>query len=233
MDAFSLQCKQTVPNEIITFVAVNKRIMDELSDKPVYSQEVIEFITVAREFCTFLENLEGMKGRDLMTIFHKLLPLLYYKGSVLPVVEPEYQEGNEKFVTEEQWLAIRLKVINALGEADDYLEVYDDRIEDFDHPPTGSISENVADVYQDLKDFLMLYSTGVYELMNDALWECRQHFEQSWGRKTASTVSAAHDILFSGKPVSFDPPPGPGTTQPDTSNWIFTQRQRNIRDEDE
>lgn len=207
--------------------------MEDLKDKPIYSREVIEFVTVAREFCAFLEKLDEhkMKGRDFLNVFQKLLPLLYYKGSVLPAVEPEFDEGNEKFVSEEEWLAIRMKVLHILGEADDYLDVYNERMEEQDRPPGGSLSENIADIYQDLKDFLMLYSAGVDELMNDALWECRQNFERYWGLKAINAATAIHDALFSGKALSFEHPQKP--EERDTSEWIMTKRQKDLRGENE
>src|SRR5665811_1865626 len=32
-------------------------------------------------------------------------------------------------------------------------------------------------IYQDLKDFVLLYKAGTDEVMNDAVWECRMNFE--------------------------------------------------------
>ena len=41
-----------------------------------------------------------------------------------------------------------------MGEKDDYLEVFNDDIEYSDQPITEFVSENLADKYQDIKNFV-------------------------------------------------------------------------------
>ena len=43
----------------------------------VYSRNTVEFVTVAAEFCAYLEQSEGRKCRDFTDTVLKLLPLLY------------------------------------------------------------------------------------------------------------------------------------------------------------
>ena len=50
-------------------------------------------------------------------------------------------------------------------------------------PLTASISENLADIYQDLKDFALSYRTGDEFVMQEALWECVDNFKNYWGQK--------------------------------------------------
>ena len=55
----------------------------------VYSKNVIELITVANEFCSFLEHSEDMETSDFLGRLQKMLPLLYLKASLLPEFEME------------------------------------------------------------------------------------------------------------------------------------------------
>ncbi len=71
---------------------------------PVYSRNVVEFVAVANEFCKYAERASELKGDDLLRILQRLLPLMYIKASLLPQLEPFFEEGNEKFVTEETGL---------------------------------------------------------------------------------------------------------------------------------
>jgi hypothetical protein len=50
----------------------------------IFDRNVIEFVTVAAEFCGFLERAEGMKRDKFVDTSLKILPLLYLKASLLP-----------------------------------------------------------------------------------------------------------------------------------------------------
>jgi len=60
----------------------------------------------------------------------------------------------------------------------------------------ASISENIADIYQDLKDFILAYRIGTLDVMNDALWMCRNNFEQYWGQKLVNGLRAIHNLVY-------------------------------------
>ena len=52
----------------------------------------------------------------------------------------------------------------------------------------ANISENVADIYQDLKDFILSYRIGTVEVMRAALWECRNN-SNNVGAKTGERIA--------------------------------------------
>lgn len=53
----------------------------------IFDKNVIEFVTVAAEFCAFLERAESMKRSTFVDTTLKILPLLYLKASMLPKCE--------------------------------------------------------------------------------------------------------------------------------------------------
>ena len=61
----------------------------DLNDRntTVYARNTVEFVTVAAEFCAYIEQSEGRKRQDFMDTVLKLLPLLYLKASLLESVE--------------------------------------------------------------------------------------------------------------------------------------------------
>ena len=71
-------------------------------------------------------------------------------------MNPFFEDGNEKFVTESDWMRIHDTLREKFGTADDYLEVFDEKMNESEGPVISSISENMADIYQDIKDFLLL-----------------------------------------------------------------------------
>lgn len=196
---------------------------------PVYSRNVVEFVAVANEFCKYAEHAAELKGDEMLKILQRILPFLYLKASLLPPLEPFFEDGNEKFVTEQDWLGIKETFQDKFGTADDFLEVFDEKMNDSDVPVIASISENMADIYQDLKDFLLLYQTGTNEVMNDAIWECRLNFENYWGQKLANSLRAIHKFIYSGGEIEKVEKKEEGEAKRNTSDWFITRRQKDLR----
>ncbi len=205
----------------------------------VYSGQVIEFVAVANELCNFLEQAAGFPRRDFVDKTRKILPLLYYKAALLPPTEPVYEDGTEKFIAEEEWHAVHDAILKKLGRFNDYPEVMDPVLRDTEDMVGGSIAENLADIYQDLKDFVLLYRMGTVDLMNDALWEFSQHFEQDWGQKLLNSLRALHNLMHGGEDIEETAEEKRETQQGDedlpdrdTEEWIFSQRKK-LWDEEE
>jgi hypothetical protein len=207
--------------------------MDKISDI-IYSRQVVEFVAVANEYCKYAEHASEIKGDEMLRILQRILPLLYLKASLIPSVEPFFEDGNEKFVTESDWFRIHDMFKERFERANDFLEVFDERINDTDGPLMSSLAENMADMYQDLKNFLLLYQTGTSEVMNDAVWECRLNFENFWGQKLVNSMRAIHKFIYSGEEIHMEEgEKGESKSEPDTSDWFISRRQKEFRGEDE
>jgi hypothetical protein len=207
--------------------------MDNNTD-PVFSHNVIEFVAAANEFCKYAEHASELKGDEMLKILQRLLPFLYLKASFLPALEPVFEDGNEKFVTEADWNRINSAFRKQLGTADDYLEVFDERFDESETPVPSSLAENMADIYQDIKNFLLLYQTGTREVMNDALWECRMNFENIWGQKLVNSMRAIHKFIYSGQEAGIiENEEKENDEKRNTSAWFISKRQKEFRGEGE
>jgi hypothetical protein len=203
--------------------------MDKNTD-PAYSRNVIEFVAVANEYCKYAEHSSEIKGDEMLRILQRLLPLLYLKASLLPALEPFFEDGNEKFVTEPDWFRIHDMFKDRFGKANDYLEVFDEKINDSDSPVMSNLAENMADIYQDLKNFLLLYQTGTSEVMNDAIWECRMNFENFWGQTLVNSMRAIHKFIYSGEEIQREEyEMDENKTERNTSDWFISRRQKEFR----
>lgn len=169
----------------------------ENTNNIVYSKNVIEFVAVASEYCNLIETGADYTPKQLLDIARKLLPLLYFKISTLPPVEPVFDDELEKYVNELDYNALLMKWSQKLGEHDLYHEVIDPQIQFGTEPVTASISENLLDIYQDVKDFISSYSFGNEEVMNDALAACIGHFNDFWGQQLVNVFRAIHQLCFS------------------------------------
>ena len=202
-------------------------------DHPVYSKNVLEFVTVAKEFCTWLEGTPTFERREFIETGRKMLPLLYLKASVLPKTEEMLEDDfMEKFVSEEEYEQILNAVLAKMGPYNDYLEVFTADMQRSVEPLTATISENLADIYQDIKDFLMNYKTAVTEIMNDALMELNQNFEEYWGQRLVNVLRALHNVAFSGENLDEDEDEeDPQEDKRNKEDWLISRMQKDWQQE--
>lgn len=164
--------------------------------KVIFDRNVVEFVTVAAEFCKFLEQADGAKRSAFVDTALKMLPLLYLKASMLPPCETMGDEAPETYVTEETYEVLRMNLAGVLAERDDYLDVFVSDMKYSDQPITRYISEDLADIYQDIKDFIFVFRLGLNETMNDALAICAENFRLYWGQKLVNTLRALHEVRY-------------------------------------
>ena len=168
----------------------------EKESQTIFDKNVIEFVTVAAEFFAFLERAESMKRSTFVDTSLKILPLLYLKASMLPKCETIGDEAPETYVTEEIYEILRINLAGLMGDKDDYLDVFVQDMVYSDQPIKKSISEDLADIYQDIKDFIFVFQLGLNETMNDSLAICQENFGMLWGQKLVNTLRALHDVKY-------------------------------------
>ena len=164
----------------------------------VYQQPAIEFVTVAVQLCLYLEQIEGQDKSEFVEKMLCLLPLLYLKARLLPKATEELDGFPERFVSEQEYEDIRQKVAQCMGEHDTYLEVFMEDMRYSDEPITAFVSENIADIYQEIKDLACNYQTRDEAVMNDALVNCIEAFEQHWGQKLLNVLRPLHAVACEG-----------------------------------
>jgi hypothetical protein len=162
----------------------------------IFHKNTIEFVSVAAQLCGFLEHAGHIRRDAFVDITLQILPLLYVEASLLPEVEPFNDEAPERHVTEEMYEALRTNLSAVLAEKDDYLEVFLPEMAYSDTPIKQSISEDLADIYMDVKDFVFVFQQGLNETMNDALYFCRENFSVYWGQRLVNTLRALHHVRY-------------------------------------
>lgn len=162
----------------------------------IFDRNVVEFVTVAAEFCKFLEQAEAMKRSTFVDTSLKILPLLYLKAVMLPEIEMIGEQEPETYVTEETYEVLRINLAGILAEKDDYLDVFIQDMVYSDQPIKKNISEDLADIYQAVKDFIFVFQLGLNETMHDSLAICREQFKEYWGQTLVNTLRALHDVMY-------------------------------------
>lgn len=167
---------------------------NKIQGKGVYAPEVLEFVRSANEYCRWLEEADKQSATTFINTSVKTLSKVYYQTVTLIELEPVMESGNEKFVTEKDWSAIYQKVQSLLASHNSYLRIADGEEYDRSDLVTHTISEDLADIYQDLKDFTLQYRQGIEEIMNDAIWEVMDNFDNFWGKKLLNALVALNHL---------------------------------------
>ena len=162
----------------------------------IFDRNVVEFVTVAAEFCKFLEQAETMKRDIFVDTSLKIRPLLYLKAAMLPETEIIGDDAPESYVTEETYEVLRINLAGILAEKDDYLDVFIQDMVYSDQPIKKNISEDLADIYQAIKYFIFVFQLGLNETMNDSLAICQEQFKEYWGQTLVNTLRALHDVKY-------------------------------------
>ncbi len=165
--------------------------MDIYSDK-----STLEFVTVAAEFCAFVEKAKKFSKKDFVTKLHKMLALIYLKTTLLIPFDEAVSEGEvEAYLSAYEYEYIKRNVSFVLGSSDSFISIYN--VESADgETEQAELSDCVADVYHNLKNFVENYRSLSEESAKASRAELLSDFKEYWGVKLLSLLSVLHNLVY-------------------------------------
>lgn len=160
-------------------------------DNDLYSRPVLDFITVSAEFCKLLEHATEETCEDFVQTLRRLIPMVYLKAVMLDEA-PDVEGYNMQHLTEEDYDYIRSSVHAHLGVNDEYLDTFSEDFRYSDQPVLRTISEDLADTYQVLREMVEAFRTEDDECMAVALRDTLEDFEDRWGQSLLGALRALH-----------------------------------------
>lgn len=156
----------------------------------------LTFIALANEYCQTIENIRDFNRNSLVNTMLKLLPRLYIVISdmshSLDAADVEMQ-----FALDEQTYEHARELLSAvMGENDVYLEVFEEDMKYSDTPIAVTVSENLADLYQEF--FNLVYSVKDVDTFAQMqlLALCKDNFKDYWGQTLCNVLRALHAIAY-------------------------------------
>ena len=173
----------------------------EIGSDVLKSKHVIEMLTVANDFTLFIEKVDGYSREQIITYLQRILPIIYLKASLLPDIKVKDEDAIEHYITEENWESLFNVIHTKLGEEDFYY--YIDLNEQTQQDAIkASIAENIADIYQDLKDFILLFQKPIQTFQENAVKECKHLFQTRYGYSLVNCHTAIHYMIYQGESSS-------------------------------
>lgn len=164
----------------------------------VYRRDILDFVTVATEFCKQVEQCSGSERGEFTAIMQRLLPMVYLKAAFIEDLEPG--DGFvDPAVTESDYEYVRTQIAAIMRDADDYLDVFVESFRYSDGPVVCTISESLADVYQALRNMVEAFRSEIDEAMEVAIFECIEEFRTHWGQQLIGALRALHELVASGQ----------------------------------
>jgi hypothetical protein len=152
------------------------------------NDQVAEFVAEARRYCALIENEEGGGPSAFEKECLSVLLRLYQQVLLLPSADsPEH--GLPDRILHDDWQAVRQRTAQRT-EHDLYWEVFEPFAENKPDPIHGSISDDLADIWEDVKMGLLTFDSGQPNCINDAVWHWRFSFGSHWGYHVAGVIRA-------------------------------------------
>jgi len=167
----------------------------EAGSDVLQSKQVLEMLTVANDFTSFIEKAEEYSRDQIITYLQRIFAVIYLKASLLPDVKVKDEDAIEHYVTEENWENVFNTIHAKLGQEDlyYYIDLHERTQQD---AIRASISENIADIYQDLKDFILLFQKPIQTFQENAVKECKHLFQTRYGYRLVNCHTAVHYLIY-------------------------------------
>ena len=146
------------------------------------------FGLIAQRFCALVDSVPRLDRKELLFQFYRILPQLISEATGLPDVELADDVACSKSrLSHEQWTQLYDRLKETLGDWDLYWQVFDPTKDN--EAIYGSLADDIADIYRDLKEGLDDIHLARAE---DIIWEWRLGFSSHWGKHAIDALRTIH-----------------------------------------
>ena len=178
-----------------------------IEPRPLSSPALVTFGQLADDYCRLIETSDSLDATGLICQAHLLIPRLYVAAIALPSTDILY-DGSEDSPEDDdlpvpeftkdpdrreqaEWSALYERLRATLGKWCDYREIFDPYEPPAEKEVQGSLADDLADIYFDLRTGLRKWNRGDGA---GALWEWRVGLENHWGEHATGALRAMHTL---------------------------------------
>jgi Domain of unknown function (DUF5063) len=186
----SLSQNPTLRPEPLLMTTEPRRTCDDVHVK----DQIAAFLAEARRYCVVMEgdapdNSWAFAQECLIRVLR-----LYERVLLLPNLEPATTHALD-LICHETWQAQRERISTKLSR-DYYWDVFEPFDPEKPEPTVGSISDDLADIWRDIKAGLAAIDSGKTTSISDAVWHWRFSFETHWAQHAAGAIVALTALCF-------------------------------------
>ena len=154
----------------------------------------LAFIALTNEYCQLVENCVDYDREGFVDALLKLLPRIYITVTDLEPNLEYFDAIISQVLDEPSYEVVRGNLSAMTGEDDMYLEVFVDDMKYSDTPIATSISENLADLYQEFYNLVASLRDLNTEEQRQILGMCKENFMEYWGQTLCNVFRALHSL---------------------------------------
>lgn len=165
-------------------------------DNSSLSPNSLAFIALANEFCGVVEQVTEMEKEDFVAKMLKMLPRIYISASDINIKQSLEDGCVEPYLDETVYDNIRNNIAVIMADDDVFLETFEEDMKYSDTPVSATISENIADLYQELYNFVASVRDVNNETIKSVLISCKEEFAEYWGQTLCNVQRALHNVFY-------------------------------------
>lgn len=151
-------------------------------NNPDTRTHLLKILALSGEYCALMQNATGMEKNDLVNQLLDILPNLYRKFGITPKTGADDTFFSNEYLEENQYMEIKNSIASLLAEDDTYLETVAEDMKYSDTPIGASISEGLADIYQDLFNFVAEVRQSEGMTLEEAFDLCKENYNLYWSQ---------------------------------------------------
>ena len=159
------------------------------------SPNELAFIALTNEYCQVIETVLDHDRDHLVSTMVKLLPRIYITANDLSL-NAMTDSYIEPALRETQYEQVRSVLSQVMADEDVYLEVFLDNMKYSDTPISATVSENLADLYQEFYNLIHAVQYASSDDQSDILGLCYENFTDYWGQTLCNVMRALHTIYY-------------------------------------
>lgn len=163
---------------------------------------LIHLVALCSDYCVTIENAAELEMPELVKSLLGYLPRIYFEFLDIEAGEDtSIDEWGLSSATstsnldEDQYEMVRGQLASIFGEDDTYLETFEKDMKYSETPIATSLSENLADIYQPLYNFVVEVRESEGGNIEDAYRECKEQFDEYWSQTLCNALRALNHLL--------------------------------------
>ncbi len=168
-----------------------------MTNDNTYSVTTEHFERIAIQFCSIVEGASGMDRTGFLVQLYQIVPQLIAKAIALPQLQlSDYEPADAAAPIHvlhkpsiERWPGLYDLLKEKLGDWDLYSQVFDPTTDK--EAIFGSLADDIADIYRDLKEGLVAGQTR-QSRPEDIFWTWRLLYYSHWGKHAIDALLVLH-----------------------------------------
>lgn len=160
------------------------------------SEKILTFASLANDYCKTIHDSATLSKEEFIDSMLRLLPRLYLSMNEYVVEQEPDMNVISSYMDEEHYSQVCNAIAALMGEDDTYLETFMEDMKYSDTPIAASISESLADIYQDMYNFTLTMRESEGTIATQAMDEMHENFSLYWSKTLCNVMRPLNALKY-------------------------------------